>query len=378
MAQPFHHTILPLAPARDRLTEIRWGLRDFEHRFGRPAVRDVAARNGGRPADAPAMAEAGIRHTILAPWQVLGSEPDTRRPYRVELGDGQHLVVALYDEPRSGSISFDPSATIDADSFARDRLAAPFPGRSATRRRAAAGVIATDGELYGHHQPFRDLFLRRLVQDLPGGSGHGFEVAALADALREPPGRPFRTIRIAERTSWSCHHGVLRWSGECPCADGATWKAPLRAALERLAAGIDAATERLAARLPGHPDPWAARDDYVDVVIGAETRPRSASGGWWAQAPAAARRFVEMMETQRRRLAMFASDAWFWDDPARPETKAILRTAAWAARRMDALAGTGLERRLIDDLAIMRTSDGQVDGAAIYRQALAEVGQPVS
>ena len=35
MAQPFHHAILPLASAADRRTEIRWGLRDFELRFGR-------------------------------------------------------------------------------------------------------------------------------------------------------------------------------------------------------------------------------------------------------------------------------------------------------------------------------------------------------
>ena len=35
MAQPFHHAILPLASAADRRTEIEWGLRDFELRFGR-------------------------------------------------------------------------------------------------------------------------------------------------------------------------------------------------------------------------------------------------------------------------------------------------------------------------------------------------------
>ena len=38
----------------------------------------------------------------------------------------------------------------------------------------------------------------------------------------------------------------------------------------RLAAGIDAVTDGLAAELPGTPDPWAARDAYVDVVIGAD------------------------------------------------------------------------------------------------------------
>lgn len=37
MAQAFHHSILPLASASDRRTEIRWGLREFLLRFGREA-----------------------------------------------------------------------------------------------------------------------------------------------------------------------------------------------------------------------------------------------------------------------------------------------------------------------------------------------------
>ena len=37
IAQAFHHTILPLASEADRRTEIRWGLREFELRFGHRA-----------------------------------------------------------------------------------------------------------------------------------------------------------------------------------------------------------------------------------------------------------------------------------------------------------------------------------------------------
>jgi hypothetical protein len=79
---------------------------------------------------------------------------------------------------------------------------------------------------------------------------------------------------------------------------------------------------------------------------------------------------------QRWRLAMFASDAWFWDDPVRPETGAVLLAAAWAARRIDGLAGSRLERRLVADLAILRSPGHHVDGAEIYLRALTEVGQP--
>src|SRR2546430_8829365 len=31
----YHHTILPLSPRRDKLTEVRWGIADFRRRFGR-------------------------------------------------------------------------------------------------------------------------------------------------------------------------------------------------------------------------------------------------------------------------------------------------------------------------------------------------------
>ncbi len=379
LAQPFHHTILPLASAHDRLTEIRWGLRDFELRFGRPALGMWLPETAVDMPTLQLMAEAGVRHTILAPWQVrVAGHPDTRRPYRVELGGTQAMAIALYDGVLSGSVSFDPSATSDADRFARDRLVPRFLADPLPDEERPLILIATDGELYGHHQPFREFFLRRLVQPRPDGSRHGFDVSSLADALREPPGGPFQTIRIAERTSWSCHHGVLRWSGDCPCAADATWKAPLRAALERLAGGIDAGTERIAGGLPGSPDPWAARDRYVDVVVGAE--PAAMFAERWLGGAAAMeshQAFLAIMETQRWRLAMFASDAWYWDDPARPETRSVLRAAAWAARRMDALAGSGLERRLVADLALLRSAGHQIDGAEIYRRALSEVGQPV-
>jgi hypothetical protein len=376
MAQPFHHAILPLAAAHDRLTEIRWGLRAFELRFGRPADGMWLPETAVDLSTLRLMAEAGIRHTILAPWQVRGGAPDTRRPYRVELGGGRDLVVALYDGALSGAISFDPSATTDADRFALERVLPRFLVDPLPDHEQPLVLISTDGELYGHHQPFRELFLERLVQHRPDRSGHPFDVSSLADALAEPPGHRFPVVRIAEQTSWSCHHGVLRWSGDCSCAADATWKAPLRAALDRLAAGIDAATERLAGNLPGRPDPWAARDGYVDVVIGAE-EPEAFADRWLDGTDGRVREtWLGVMEAQRWRLAMFASDAWFWDDPARPETRSILRAAAWAARRMDALSGSGLERRLVADLAILGSPADHVDGAEIYRRALAEVGQP--
>ena len=140
---------------------------------------------------------------------------------------------------------------------------------------------------------------------------------------------------------------------------------------------MDAVAAALARDLPGLRDLWAARDDYVDVIIG--TREPDAFAVDWLGPRSSAedrRRFLAILEAQRWRLAMFSSCGWFWDDPSRPETRQVLRAAARAVRIMDELAGTDLEGRLVTDLATFVSPALGIDGAAIYRRALSEVGQP--
>ncbi len=376
MAQAFHHSILPLAGMRVRQTEVAWGIRDFEHRFGR---RPSAMWLPETAVDLPTLrvlAEAGIGATILAPWQAAVAHVDARHPYRVDLGGGRHIVVAFYDGDLSGAVSFEPDTTADADRFARERVA-PRLAVALPDDVAPMLLIASDGELYGHHQPFRDLFLQRLIAPSPGAPGRSFDVVDLATAIAERPGHQHPEIQIRERTSWSCHHGVLRWSAECPDVPDGRWKSPLRSALDRLGGGIDTATELLARDLPGLGDPWAARDAYVDVVIGATEGMGFAASRLARRASAKDRqRLLDLLEAQRWRLAMFASDGWYWDDPSRPETRQVLRAAARAVRLVDGIAGTTLEPRLVADLAALRSPALGIDGATIYRKALSEVGQP--
>ncbi|HEX8940001.1 MAG TPA: DUF3536 domain-containing protein [Candidatus Limnocylindrales bacterium] len=379
MAQGYHHSILPLASLRDRRTEIRWGLRDFLLRFGRPALGLWLPETAVDVPTLRLLAEEGVGYTILAPWQAMDPDLDTRRPYRVELGGGRSIVVVFYDGGLSARASFDPDATADAERFAREYVAPRLAGGLPSDPQASPlTILATDGELYGHHQPFRDLFLERLVRPPATEPDRGFDVVPLALALVEPADRPFPVAKIRERTSWSCHHGVARWSAECPDAADGRWKGPLRAAMDRLAGGIDATAEGLVHVFAAEPDLWAARDAYVDIVHGAEP-PAAFSARWLGDdAPAGERHaFVDLLEAQRWRLAMYASDGWFWDDPVRGETKHVLLCAARAARLMDALAGTSLEARFVEDLSLLGSPSRRVDGATIYHEALAEVGQPM-
>jgi hypothetical protein len=115
----------------------------------------------------------------------------------------------------------------------------------------------------------------------------------------------------------------------------------------------------------------------VDVIVGATDADAFASERLPSSATAADRaRFVDFLEAKRWRLAMFASDGWFWDDPIRTETRQVLRAAARAARLVDELAGTSLERRLVADLALFTSPSTGQSGAEIYCTALADVGQP--
>jgi len=340
MAQAYHHAILPLASVRDRRTEIRW------------AIRDVVLRTDRRPdglwlpetavdlATLRVAAEEGIRWTILAPWQAADGV-DVRTPARIELGDGRWVVALFYDAGLSTTVSFDPAATADADRFAH---AAVLPHLRADVSGRGMALICTDGELYGHHQPFRDLFLDRLRTD---ADDH-----AAIDALRPANAGAFDPLDLPavhrERTSWSCHHGIARWAGSCGCTADGAWKSVLRRAFDRIAGAIDTATEMRLAALGV--DAWEARDRYADVASG-YLDPRA-----WAVAelarthvPAseAAATLVALMSAQASRLAMFASCGWYWDDPRRIETRQVLRFAAHAVRTVDEVCGTSLEERLV-------------------------------
>ena len=112
-------------------------------------------------------------------------------------------------------------------------------------------------------------------------------------------------------------------------------------------------------------------------MIGAQSGDAFAADCLGARSTKADRaRLLDLMEAQRWRLGMFASCGWFWDDPVRTETEQVLRAAARAVRLVDGVAGSGLEHRLVEDLATIQSPSTGIDGAAIYRRALVEIGQP--
>ena len=69
LASPCPSMILPLASEADKRAAIRWGLLDFERRFGRPAEGLWLPENAADEETLAAAAEAGVRFTLLSSAQ---------------------------------------------------------------------------------------------------------------------------------------------------------------------------------------------------------------------------------------------------------------------------------------------------------------------
>ncbi len=77
-------------------------------------------------------------------------------------------------------------------------------------------------------------------------------------------------MEIFENSSWSCVHGIERWRSDCGCNAGRAgwnqaWRAPLRNALDWLRDTLAPRFEEKAKEYLK--DPWAARNDYIGVVL---------------------------------------------------------------------------------------------------------------
>jgi len=364
MAQAYHHTILPLATAREKRLQIAWGVRDYRRRFGAMPEGMWLPEAAVDGETLELLAAAGLRFVILAPWQAAQDGVDVTEPYRVSLGGGRDLAVFFYNAPLSGNVSFNDDATSDAGRFtANDLLARVNPAKRQAGRPQLV-TIATDGELYGHHKPFRDLFLTHLLGvDAPA---NGFEVTTPGAYLALHP--PIAEMGVRPGTSWSCMHGVARWDEGCACTPGdSAWKRPLRAALRNLATRVDTVYEAETSGLLR--DPWTALEDYLDPRDGA-----TASADYWSAHAARTLRTADeqrlrgLLEMEVARQAMFVSCAWFFEDVDRIEPRIALAYAHRAVALAETQSGADLDGAFAADLTASVSARTGRHAADIYRE----------
>lgn len=374
LAQVYNHLIMPLATPRDRITQVRWGIRDFERRYRRRPEGMWLAETAVDNATLEILAEEGIAFTILAPhqarrirrpegpWSEVTAETlDVAVPYRCRLPSGRSIAVCFYHGPLSRAVAFQ-GLLHDGKVFA-DALAAALPQEPQPQLL----LVASDGETYGHHHRFGDMALAYALDRLsaPGG----LRPTNCAAFLAAHP--PAFEVEIAEDTSWSCPHGLERWRADCGCrTDPETtqrWRAPLREAVGWLVGQLAERFERVGGEVLR--DPWTARNEAVDLVDGAAGTTEGFLRRHALRRDDAGRRTaLTVLEMQRQALLMQSSDGWFFDDVANAETAQIL---AHAARAIE-LAGPDGPRLEEGLLSFLRRAPGNTGryphGAAVYEQ----------
>ncbi len=346
MAMPYHHVILPLMSRRDKVTEVRWGIRDFRSRFNRDPAGMWLPETAVDEETMEVLADERIRFTVLAPSQVRRSPP-FGRPGRWRGNGGREVAVFIYDGAASADVAFG-DALADANRWHNrlDSLQSPTDG--------ADGVIAlaTDGETFGHHHFGGDATLAQLIARVTDEAPAALtNFAALLDAMPVD-----HDVELVSPSSWSCPHGVDRWQRECGCrfdpATSQAWREPLRVGLVALKQQLDQAAQRDWPASAG--DIWTARDVAGPDLLGAP------------QLDPQARRILELEE---HALAMFTSCAWFFDDIGRLEPRIVLRHAARALELIPGPDRKRFERELVETLAVAVSNDpAKGTGADIWRR----------
>jgi alpha-amylase/alpha-mannosidase (GH57 family) len=377
LAQAYNHMILPLANARDKRTQVRWGAVDFERRFGRKPEGMWLPETAVDVDSLEALAEEGIAFTILEPhqaarWRRIGEDDwtehagaiDPTLPYRCTLPSGNTIAIFFYDGPISRAVAFE-RLLARGENLAH-RLLDAFPE---ARSRPQLVNIATDGETYGHHHRHGDMALAYALDYV--NEQKLARIANYGQFLAENP--PEHEVEIAELTSWSCGHGVERWRMDCGCSTGVgngwnqQWRGPLRDALDWLRDECIEIFEAHGARTMH--DPWAARDDYIEVMLDRGDDNLQGFLVKHAKPQAATTAVLELLEMQRNAMLMYTSCGWFFNDVSGIETVQVLHYAARAIQLAENLSGRPLELEFLERLGHARSNlPDHGDGRQIYER----------
>ncbi len=363
LAQVYNHMIMPLANGKDKYTQVLWGIRDFQKRFGRSPEGMWLAETAVDLETLSILAEQGIAFTILAPrqamrvrplhgrdpwWDVQGGRIDPTMPYRCRLPSGRSIALFFYDGPISQDTAFG-GILENGEAFAH-RLMSALP---ADNDRPRMVHIATDGETYGHHHRQGEMALSYCLHFIE--SHQLARITIYGEYLERHP--PTHEVEIHSNSSWSCIHGVERWRGNCGCNSGMRpgwrqeWRRPLRDALDNLRDRLIPLFEERASGFLKNP--WEARNDYIDVILDRSPRNIDAFMARHSARNLSAEekiRVLRLLEMQRHAMLMYTSCGWFFDEISGLETTQVLKYAARAIQLAEQENGEALEPAFTDML----------------------------
>ena len=390
VAQVYNHIIMPLANRRDCLTQIRWGIADFEFRFGRRPEGMWLAETATNREVLDLLAQEGIKFTILAPIQCArvrsnsdaawietpNASCDPTHPYTIPLNEGRSIAVFFYDGPGSRAIAFEGLLN-SGEAFGSRLLAGLHAVPQGQPDEAQLSHVATDGESYGHHHRHGEMALSYAMHWID--EGNAAQLTNYGEFLAKYP--PQWQAEVAENTSWSCAHGIERWRSNCGCNGGKAgwnqeWRKPLREALDFLRDATAPLAEKLAANFLK--DLWTARDAYIQVIL--DRSPASvekflATHATHTLTHPERTAVLELLELERHAQLMYTSCGWFFDEISGIETVQII---AYAGRVLQLAAklfrtpGIALEPQFLAILANAKSNVPEMkDGAEVYNRYIA-------
>ncbi|MFP4618294.1 MAG: DUF3536 domain-containing protein [Spirochaetaceae bacterium] len=329
IAQSYNHTILPLDAKEDARLQIRWGLRDFYSHFGREAEGMWLPETAVDGSVLDILIEEGLKYVILSPWQAKSIKADgsrektllegkpapSWRPYRIERKRGS-IAAFFYNHELASGISFEHYLR------SADSLYTRLLGYHNDADPGHLVHTATDGEVYGHHEPFGDMCLAALRRHVENGDKFVFTNYG---AYLEK-NSPAYTAVLAEGegkrgTSWSCFHGVSRWYKNCGCSTGGKegwnqkWRTPLRTGVTAVSGELREIYRSRCAALSSV-DPEYILDRYIEVKAGLVRREDFAKEILDKDTISAEKReeLFTLLEGNVYRMYMFTSCGWFFAD----------------------------------------------------------------
>jgi alpha-amylase/alpha-mannosidase (GH57 family) len=360
IAQAYNHMIMPLANSRDKRTQVLWGIRDFEYRFGRRPEGIWLPETAVDLETLDILSELGIKFTILAPrqarrvrkindrkWKDLSeAKIDPKMPYLCKLPSERTIALFFYDGPISQDIAFG-GLLENGESFAHRLLSAFLENREEPQ----LVHIATDGETYGHHHRLGDMALAYCLYYLE--ANNFATITNYGEYLEKYP--PTHEVEIFENSSWSCIHGVERWKNDCGCNSGMhhgwnqQWRAPLRGAMDWLRDNLTIIYEEHISPLVG--DPWMLRDDYIEIILNRseQNTSRFLSNHSTKELTREEKvRVLKLLEMQRHVMLMYTSCGWFFDELSGIETVQVILYAARALQLAKETSGISLEEAYVN------------------------------
>jgi alpha-amylase/alpha-mannosidase (GH57 family) len=362
MAQAYSHSIMPLLSARDKEIQISWGIEDFVYRFGRRPEGMWLPECAVDEETLEALAQAGIKYTILAPNQGRfsgdGIAPGEAGPFEWRRGE-LSIAIFRFERELSGQIAFSDMLSDGA------RLADGLAHAAYALTPGAAVMVATDGETFGHHKKTGAAELARAFANL--ADRDGLAATNCGQYLAQHPVRG--RFEIESASAWSCAHGVERWRSNCGCRlEGHTnqdWRGPLREAMEFIKNHADQVYDRFAPPLVA--DPAAVLKGAIRLFI--DDNPATEQEFFARYRVADEKRreqLLRLLEMERAAQATLTSCAWFFDDFGGPEGRIVLR---WAARTAELAAefAPDVEHELLSRLREIHSNRREIgDAATLY------------